>query len=79
MYLIDLCIRPFLHALGIFRHLQLLDDGVEVALNDGLQWEVLVLPFEAVVGDAVLRVVVGTDFTRPVARANERFPLGGLL
>ena len=64
--------QPF----GLVGRDQRIDEAVEVAVEDRRQ--VVQVHADAVVGDAVLREVVGPDLLRPIARADHRAPRGGL-
>lgn len=64
-----------LEALGVFRYDQMVDAVLDVAVHEGRQ--VVDRVVDAVVGDAPLRVVVGTDLGRTVARRNHRLALRG--
>ena len=51
--------------------------GVKLAVYNGRDVEILIIPAQAVIGHAVLREVIGAHSVAPVARTDLALALGG--
>lgn len=55
-------------------HAEGLDDGVDVSVNYLLQWMVLAITFQAMVGNAILGPVIRADFLAAIAAFHHALP-----